>query len=119
MNDTKLFAYVLYQFSSISFSTNHQNNPPLMTLYLLELITLPENPILIETLHNERFSVFRTGKSFSRVGVDMAIEQTINTETKETVKKHNGLCRYCFCHQQVSCYKLHEKSVCNFFNRDR
>ena len=48
-----------------------------MTLYSLELMSLPEeNPISIEMLHNRRFSVNRTGNSFSRVGVDMILEQT-------------------------------------------
>ena len=48
-----------------------------MTLYSLELTSLPEeNPISIEMLHNGRFSVNRTGNSFSRAGLDMILEQT-------------------------------------------
>ena len=83
MNDTQLFAYVLFKISSIFFSTNHQNYARWMTLYSLELISLPEeNPVLIEMLHKERFSVNRTGHSFSHVGVDMALEQRINAEAK-------------------------------------
>ena len=40
-------------------------------------MSLPEeNPISIEMLHNRKFSVNRTGNSFSRVGVDMILEQT-------------------------------------------
>ena len=58
-----------------------------MTLYSLELMSLPEeNPILIEKLHNAGFSVNRTGNSFSRVGVDMALEQTINAKAKTRLK---------------------------------
>ena len=83
MNDTQLFAYVLFKISSILFSTNHQNYARWMTLYSLELISLPEeNPVLIEMLHKERFSVNRTGNSFSHVGVNMALEQRINAEAK-------------------------------------
>ena len=33
-----------------------------------------------------RISVSRTGNSFSRFGVDMALEQTINAEAKNSVK---------------------------------
>ena len=81
-----------------------------MTVYWLELMSLPEeNPILIEMLHNGRFSVNRTGNSFSRVGVDIALEQT--------VKRHNGLCRCCFRRQLVGCYKLYTKSIGKFLAR--
>ena len=44
-----------------------------------------ENPILIEMLHNGRFSVNRTGNSFSRVGFGMILEQT--TERQRAVEK--------------------------------
>ena len=37
-------------------------------------------------LHNGGFSVNRTGNSFSHVGVDMALEQTINAEAKSRLK---------------------------------
>ena len=66
MNVKQLFASVLYQISSIFFSTNHQKYSHWVTRYSLELMSLPEeNPILIETLHNRGFSVSRTGNSFS------------------------------------------------------
>ena len=58
-----------------------------MTLYLLELMSLPEeNSILIEMLHKGGFSVSRIGNSFSCVRVDMALEQTINVEGKSHLK---------------------------------
>ena len=51
MNDTQLFVYVLYQISSIFFSANHQDYAHCMTLHLLEMISLPEeNLILLEML---------------------------------------------------------------------
>ena len=75
INDTQLFAYVLYQISSLFFSKNRQKYALCMTLYSLELMKLPEeNLILIEMLHNGRFSVKISGSSFSHVGVDMALE---------------------------------------------
>ena len=79
--------YVLYKISSILFSANHQNYAHWMTLYSLELMSLPEeNPIFIEMLYNGGFSVNRTGNIFSRHGVDMALEQTINAKAKSRLK---------------------------------
>ena len=50
-------------------------------------MSLPEeNPNFTEMLHNRWFSVDRTGNSVSRVGVDMALEQTINAEAKSWLK---------------------------------
>ena len=56
----------------------------------VELMIMPEeNPLLTEMLRDSGFSVSygRTGNSFSHVGVDMALEQTINPEAKSSVKK--------------------------------
>ena len=56
----------------------------------VELMIMPEeNPLLTEMLRDSGFSVSygRTGNSFSRVGVDMALEQTINPEANSSVKK--------------------------------
>lgn len=87
MNDTQLLSYVLYQISSIFFSTNHQNYGRWITLYSLDLIMLPEeNPILVEMLHYGGFSANGTGNSFSRVGVDMALKKSINANAKSRLK---------------------------------
>ena len=45
-----------------------------------------EKPEVIEYLKNGAFSVSRTGKRFSRVAVDMALEQTMNAEAKKCLK---------------------------------
>ena len=87
MNDTQLLAYVLYQISSIFFSTNHQNYARWITLYSLELMSLPEeNRILVEILHYGGFSVNGTGNSFSCVGVNMALKQSINANVRSRLK---------------------------------
>ena len=41
---------------------------------------------MIEYLKNGAFSVNHTGKPFSRVAVDMALERTINAEVKNCLK---------------------------------
>ena len=58
-----------------------------MTYYALELENIQnEKPQVIEYLKNGAFSVNRTGKAFSIVAVDMALEQTINAEVKKRLK---------------------------------
>ena len=58
-----------------------------MTYYALELENIQnEKPQVIEYLKNGAFSVNRTGKGFSIVAVDMALEQTINAEAKKRLK---------------------------------
>ena len=40
----------------------------------------------MELLQNGGFSVNRSGQNFANVGVDMALEQTINAEAKSRLK---------------------------------
>ena len=83
-NDVDLFAYALHDMTKIFFSTNHFNYARWMTRYALELLNIDES--LKETLRNGGFSVKRTNNPYSRVGVDMALEQTINAEAKNRLK---------------------------------
>ena len=69
----KLFAYALFQLSPIFFMANHINYARWMVLYSLELANL--DPEINDMLRNGGFSVNRSGKSFSQVPVDMALEQ--------------------------------------------
>ena len=58
-----------------------------MTLYALELLNLEnKNPEVELQLRSGGFSVNRSGRKFSNVGVDMALEQTINAEGKNRLK---------------------------------
>ena len=75
-NDFTLFGYALSQLSSIYFSTNHHNYARWMILYALELLNIAE------MLRNGGFTVNRTGKLFGNVGVDIALEQSVNAEAK-------------------------------------
>ena len=69
------FGYGLFQLCSIYFSMNHHNYARWMIVYALELLILKsKNPYIDEIL--------RHGNPFGNVGVDMALEQTINAETK-------------------------------------
>ena len=62
-----------------------------MTLYVLELLNLEnKNPEVELQLRSGGFSVNRSGRKFSNVGVDMALEQTINAEAKNRLKEIIG-----------------------------
>ena len=58
-----------------------------MTYYALELENIQNGkPEVIEYLKNGAFSANCTGKPFSRVALDMALEQTVNAEAKNQFK---------------------------------
>ena len=62
-----------------------------MTLYALELLNLEnKNPEVELQLRSGSFSVNQSGRKFSNVGVDMALEQTINAEAKNRLKRIIG-----------------------------
>ena len=82
--DVDLLTYVLHDMSKIFFTTNHQNYAKSMTRYSLELLNLELQ--LRKILMNGRLSVQRSKNHFSRVGVNMALEQTINAEAKSRLK---------------------------------
>ena len=87
INDVKLFGYVLLQICPIFFMINHRKYSRWMTLYVLELLNLEnENPEVELQLISGGFSVNWSGRKFSNVGDDMALEQTINTEAKNRLK---------------------------------
>ena len=70
--------------SKIFFTTNHQNYAKWMTRYSLELLNI-DLP-LRKMLMNWGLSVRRSKTHFSKVGVDMALEQTINAEAKSRLE---------------------------------
>ena len=75
---------MLHDISKIFFKTNHQNYAKRMTRYSLELLNL-DLP-LRKMVMNGGLSVRRSKNHFSRVGVDMALEQTINGEAESRLK---------------------------------
>ena len=67
--------------------TNYHNYLRRMTLYALELLNLENKNSEIELqLRSGGFTANRSGRKFSNVGVDMALEQTINAEAKNRLK---------------------------------
>ena len=87
-----LFAYSLYELSSLFFSTNHPNYARCMPRYALELQHIKDNKSsLYNMLLNGGFSVRRSDRRFCRVGVDMALEQSINAEAKNRLR---GILRF-------------------------
>ena len=86
-NNVQLFVSALFQISSLFFSTNHPNYARWMSRYALDLLNIDEAyPGLSEVLEDGAFSVRRGNQYFSRVGVDMALEQTINASTKNRLR---------------------------------
>ena len=60
-----------------------------MTYYALELENIQNGkPEVIEYLKNGAFSANCTGKPFSRVALDKALEQTVNVEAKNQLKSY-------------------------------
>ena len=83
INDINLHRYVLFEISALFFSTNHVNYAGWMVLHDLELFNLDfTHPGVAELLKNGAFSVRRSAGKFSRVGVDMALEESINAHAK-------------------------------------
>ena len=85
----KLFGYALFKLLPIFFMTNHFNYARWMVLYSLELENL--DPEIDKILRSGGFSVNRSGKPFSQVPFDMALEQTINADAKNRLK---GIMKY-------------------------
>ena len=82
-NDIPLYSYALFQTIPIFFTTNQHNYARWMSLYALDLFNIKQkNPAIYQMLQNVGFSVNRTGNFFAEVGVDIALEQTINASAK-------------------------------------
>ena len=87
INDINLYCYVLFEISALFFSTNHVNYARWMVLHALELLNLDfTHPGAAELLKNGAFSVRRSAGNSSRVGVDMALEQSINAHAKNKMR---------------------------------
>ena len=86
-NDVNLYGYVLCEICAIFFSTNKHNYSRWMLYFALELCNLKNvKPDVYTALTNGGFSVRRTENPFSQVGVDMCLEQTINSQSKNRLK---------------------------------
>ena len=87
INDTALYSFALFEVTSIFFMINHHNYARWITLYSLDLANLEKSqPDSQKILTEGGFSVNGTGKSFTSVPVDMALEQQINSNAKSRLK---------------------------------
>ena len=81
-NDIDLFIYTLSSITALFFATGHSNYARYLSKYQLDLMNINEtHPGLRSTLLDQGvFSVRRTKNDFSRVPVDLTLEQTVNAD---------------------------------------
>ena len=81
------FSVMFYCKFALFFMTDYHNYSRWMTLFALELLNLENKNSEVELqLRSGDFSVNRSGRKFSNVVVDMALEQTKNAEAKSRLK---------------------------------
>lgn len=79
-NDLKLFIYATSCIIPIFFYFNHHNYAKWLSKNLENLLNIDEShPGLSEQLQNGSLSIRRSTKIFTRVPIDLALEQTINS----------------------------------------
>ena len=87
INDIALYSFALFEVTSIFFTTNHHDYGRWMSLYSLDIANLETSQSDLQNVLTEGgFSVSRTRQSFASVPVDMALEQTINANAKNSLK---------------------------------
>ena len=80
-NDLELFVHTLTPVIDLFFATAHINYARWLTKYQLDLLNIEEShPGLKEILEKGAFTVRRTEHDFSRIAVDLTLEQTINAD---------------------------------------
>ena len=80
-NDIDLHIYSLTSVIGIFFATNHLNYARWLTKFQLDLMNLEDtHPGLRKILEEGAFTVRRTDHAFSRVPVDLTLEQTVNAD---------------------------------------
>ena len=74
-----LFIYALDRMVDLFFAVYRPNYARYMCYYVLKLLNIDiTHPGLKATFEKGLFSIRRTSKSFSRSGVDLTLEQTVN-----------------------------------------
>lgn len=80
-NDLGLFISTLTPIIDLFFATGHINYSRWLTKYQLDLLNVDDtHPGLRAILNSGCFSVRRTDNDFSRIPVDLTLEQTINAD---------------------------------------
>ena len=78
--DLDLYIYCLQQMTALFFTFNHQNYSRWLTVYHDKLLKLKNSHCdIYEGLKNGCFSLKQTSKPFSRILIDLTLEQTINS----------------------------------------
>ena len=78
--DLDLYIYCLQQMTALFFTFNHQNYSRWLTVYHDKLLKLKNSHCdIYEELKNGCFSLKQTSKPFSRILIDLTLEQTINS----------------------------------------
>lgn len=83
--DYKLFIYLLPEISNLFFIFNHQKYARWLVRYHDNLMKMEEtHPRITEYFENGIISVRRTSKPFSRIPIDLTLEQTINKDAESS-----------------------------------
>lgn len=81
IGDFNLFVDTLPKITNVFFSMNHHNYARYMSIYWDKLINIETtHPRLLDDCQKSFVGIRRTIKSFSRIPVDLTLEQTINAD---------------------------------------
>ena len=79
--DLDFYIYCLQRITALFFTFNHQNYSRWLTVYHDKLLKLKSaHPDIYGEFKNGCFSLKRTSKPFSRIPIDLTLEQTINAD---------------------------------------
>jgi len=101
--DVNLFIATLTPITELFFVTNRHNYARWMSKYQLDLINIEEtHPGLRQLLDDGGFSIRRSNNEFSRIPVDLTLEQTINADAASrmtgytsSTNNYNARVRWC------------------------
>lgn len=83
--DFDLFLHVLPKITNVFFTMNHHNYARYMSVYCDKLMNIENtHPGLLDDCRASFLGVRRTSKPFSRIPVDLTLEQTINADAAST-----------------------------------
>jgi len=75
-----MYIWALTSTIDLFFGTNRQNYSRWMSKHQLDLMNITTHPGLKEMLADGLFSIRRTDNQFSRISVDLTLEQTVNAD---------------------------------------
>ena len=80
-NDINLYIYTFTPIIDLFFATNHVNYARWLAQFQLNLLNMNDShPGLREILERGAFTVRRTDHHFSRIPIDLTLEQTVNAD---------------------------------------